>query len=276
MRYVPRRRVQKNRNGSTSTCLFSVMRDGCLRLSRTPSQQVPSSAAPVTRAIIVDDSPADRLNLAVLLSRFPGLEVVGEAASAPEARELLGTSICELLFLDIELGPQSGFDVLAGLARKPRVIFTTVHRHYAVEAFDVGASDYLVKPISEERLMRALGRASAGAGSAAKSITVHRSGGERYAIALDTISAVVGDGDYSRVLAGTREHSDSRRLREWQELLSDFNMLQADRSTLLRSDHIVSWRPYGGGGFVTFKHSNVPLELGRTGYRRLVQTMDAR
>lgn len=244
-------------------------------LKLAPDKQMKTATPPVTRAIIVDDSPADLLNLSVLLRRFPGLEVVGEASGAAEAQELLSAIGCDLLFLDIELGPQNGFDLLACLARKPRVIFTTVHRHYAVEAFDAGAADYLVKPISEDRLVRALGRASLGSGSPVAAVSVYRSGGERHAVALDTVSAVVGDGDYSRVFAGAREHADNRRLREWQELLRDANMLQLDRSTLLRRGHVVSWRPHGAGGFVTMRHAEVPLELGRTAYRRLVQMMDA-
>lgn len=228
------------------------------------------AAAAILRAAIVDDSPPDRLNLRTLLAGFPGFDVVAEAPGLDEARKMLRDHAVDLVFLDIELGPQSGFDLLEDLDPRPQVIFTTVHTHYGVQAFDVGAVDYLVKPVNEDRLLRALGRVMLGSAGEQR-VTVYRSGGARHLLALETIAGVVGDGDHSRVFCGTREYPDSRRLRDWAELLSRFGFARLDRSTLLRMDQIVSWQPHGAGATVTLRQSSIPFELGRTAFRRLLE-----
>lgn len=223
----------------------------------------------ICRVAIVDDSREDRLNLRTLLRQTPGYEVVGEAATLGEAREMLAKTGIDLLFLDIELGPrQSGLSLFESLPRGTKVILTTVHRDFGAEAFDLGASDYIIKPLTEDRLLRALARAGVGSAARAEQVAVYRSGSPRHAIALDTVAAVLGDGDYTKVFSGAREHLDRRRLREWQDLLADRGFSQLDRSTLVQLSQVVSWQPLGRGGVLTLRHTTLPLELGRTAYLR--------
>ncbi|MBT9393833.1 LytTR family transcriptional regulator DNA-binding domain-containing protein [Hymenobacter sp. NST-14] len=108
------------------------------------------------KVLLVDDSRLARTELRHLLAAFPEVEVVGEARHAEEARAQLRTLRPEVLFLDIHMPGETGFELLASLDDAPQVIFTTAYDEYALRAFEVNALDYLLKPIQENRLAAAL------------------------------------------------------------------------------------------------------------------------
>ncbi|WP_017624204.1 LytR/AlgR family response regulator transcription factor [Nocardiopsis chromatogenes] len=114
------------------------------------------------RCLIVDDEAPARADLRYLLSRFDHVQVVGEASNAEEALLLLGSLDYDLVLMDIRMPGGTGLDIarhLRGGANPPRIIFTTAFPDHAVEAFDLDAADYLVKPFDADRLGRALERA---------------------------------------------------------------------------------------------------------------------
>ena len=108
------------------------------------------------KVLLVDDSRLARTELRHLLAAFPEVEVVGEARHAEEARVQLQALKPEVLFLDIHMPGETGFELLASLDEAPQVIFTTAYDEYALRAFEVNALDYLLKPIQENRLAAAL------------------------------------------------------------------------------------------------------------------------
>ncbi|MFD2785258.1 LytR/AlgR family response regulator transcription factor [Hymenobacter rubripertinctus] len=108
------------------------------------------------KVLLVDDSRLARTELRHLLTAFPEVEVVGEARHAGEARAQLQALKPEVLFLDIHMPGETGFELLASLDEAPQVIFTTAYDEYALRAFEVNALDYLLKPIQENRLAAAL------------------------------------------------------------------------------------------------------------------------
>lgn len=112
-------------------------------------------------ALLVDDSRLARTELRHLLQAFPEVVVVGEARHAEEARAQVRALQPELLFLDIHMPGETGFELLASLDAAPHVIFTTAYDEYALRAFEVNALDYLLKPIQENRLAAALAKARA-------------------------------------------------------------------------------------------------------------------
>jgi two-component system, LytTR family, response regulator len=111
------------------------------------------------RALIVDDERLARGELKRLLKVFPEVTVVGEARHADEALEMIEELRPDLLFLDIQMPGQNGFEVLESLDHLPIVIFTTAFDEYALKAFEVNALDYLLKPIEPKRLGAALSKA---------------------------------------------------------------------------------------------------------------------
>jgi two-component system LytT family response regulator len=109
--------------------------------------------------LIVDDSRLARQELRHLLQRHPDVTVVGEARHADEAASQIAALNPDVLLLDIHMPGRSGFELLASLDAAPNVIFTTAFDQYAVQAFEVNALDYLLKPVDEQRLAAALAKA---------------------------------------------------------------------------------------------------------------------
>jgi|GEM_PF-2455268 len=105
----------------------------------------------LTALIVDDEAPARALMIRMLLAH-PQIEVIGTAASVSEAKSFIQQATPDLVFLDLEMGEQSGFALAAWLSRDTRIVFVTAHPQCALEAFGVGAVDYLVKPVDPLRL----------------------------------------------------------------------------------------------------------------------------
>jgi DNA-binding LytR/AlgR family response regulator len=117
------------------------------------------------KVLVVDDEPLARRRLIRMLARIEGIEVVGEACDVVSARERLRAERPELLFLDIDMPGSSGLDLARSGEALPPIVFITAYKQYALDAFEVSAVDYLVKPISPERLAAAIEKARRWAGS---------------------------------------------------------------------------------------------------------------
>ena len=114
------------------------------------------------RTVIVDDEPLARRRLRAILAKHPGVEIVGEASNGTTAVSVILEQRPDLVLLDIQMPGQDGFDVLRTVTSAgfhPVVIFATAHDEHAVRAFEVQALDYVLKPITEERVLTAIGRA---------------------------------------------------------------------------------------------------------------------
>ena len=112
------------------------------------------------RALIVDDEALARARLRKLLAGTTDLEIVGECANGPEAIAFIREHRPDMMFLDVQMPEVSGFDVLRALGPElwPAVIFVTAHDRHAMEAFEVHALDYLLKPFTQARLLEAVQR----------------------------------------------------------------------------------------------------------------------
>lgn len=108
------------------------------------------------KTLIVDDERLARNELRRLLRDFREIDIIGEAADAESAAELIALVDPDLLFLDIQMPGKDGFQLLAGLDAAPQVVFTTAFDAYALKAFEVNALDYLLKPIDPRRLAEAV------------------------------------------------------------------------------------------------------------------------
>ena len=110
-------------------------------------------------AIIIEDSRLARIELKELLKAFPSIHIVGEAENADKALALIESQKPDLIFLDIHLPGKNGFEILQELESVPYVIFTTAFNEYAIQSFEYNTIDYLLKPISPERLSKAIEKA---------------------------------------------------------------------------------------------------------------------
>jgi two-component system, LytTR family, response regulator len=187
------------------------------------------------RTLLVDDEPLASQYLSRLLSAHPEIEVVGVALSVAQARTMLQTLRPSLVFLDVEMGDTSGFALCDCLSEKTQFIMATAHAKYALQAFDVDATDYLLKPIRAERLAEALKRAGAIGGVAAplsmEDSVALRDGSRLNVIALRDICCIVAEDDYSRVLSGgNKSILVAKRMHEWKTLLPPEHFARLDRS----------------------------------------------
>lgn len=113
---------------------------------------------PRYRCLIVDDEALGRELIESHVGQLKQFELVGSCASAIEASQLLNSKTIDLLFLDIEMPVIKGTDFYRSLSNRPKVIFTTAYRDYALDGFDLEAVDYLLKPITFARFFKAIDR----------------------------------------------------------------------------------------------------------------------
>lgn len=111
-----------------------------------------------TKCLIVDDEPLAIRVIATHVSKIPSLELVGTCNNAVEALDALMKKAVDIVFLDIEMPEITGIDLIKSMKKIPAVIFTTAYRDFALDAYELDAIDYLLKPISFERFFKAISK----------------------------------------------------------------------------------------------------------------------
>jgi two-component system LytT family response regulator/two-component system response regulator AlgR len=215
------------------------------------------------RVLIVDDEPLARRRLVQLLATRPGVEIAGEAESGREALKLVDLLRPDVLLLDIEMPAVDGFAVLKALPRKaaPAIVFVTAFQDHAVKAFELRATDFVVKPVSADRLSAALGQARADldarrleerlaflqarladlesrALSASDPGLWVQIGGERRRLPLAGIRWMEAERDFVRVHMTDRAHLVSAMLGEMEKALDEHAFLRVHRSAIVRKDKV--------------------------------------
>ena len=196
------------------------------------------------KALIVDDEPPARRQLKRLLNAYPWVKIIGEAGNVEQAAELIRSESPDLLFLDIQMPGGSGFDLLEQLDELPQVIFTTAHDEYAIQAFEVDALDYLLKPIDSARLAQSLARVmNAQAQKAPQHGAVLeqafvRDGGQCWFIPLKDVCLLTTVGNYVRLSWGKRQPLLGRSLATLEQRLDPNRFFRANRSQIINLDFI--------------------------------------
>jgi two-component system, LytTR family, response regulator len=237
------------------------------------------------RVVVVDDEPLPRERVVALVRATPGLELVGEARSGPAALDLLVAQRPDLAFLDIELPELDAFELLEALGddAPPAVIFVTAYDEYAIRAFDVSATDYLLKPVSAERFAAAVARArdrlARGDASAQERLQgalaaldrhrgarrrfVVRRGGTHYFVSVDAVDWIDADGNYLRLHAGGRSHLVRHTMKEVEAELAPADFVRIHRSTLVNAARIAAVEPTGEGEYVVTMRDGTRLPSSR-------------
>lgn len=238
------------------------------------------------KVLIIEDAEIDRLNLRTMLEDdHPDVIIAGEAATLNAAVEMINQEKPDAVFLDIHLGRQKGFRVLEAAKYLPLVVITTSHPHYALKGFEVGAVDYLLKPVMDDALARAVARLrerlasldQAGRGRLSlDDMQAFRVGDDRHLLVVSSIQAILGERVYTRVLVRDgREFLHSRPLREWREMLPERVFKSLDRSTIVNMAEIQLLRDAVDrpGKLVVFRESPHRVSLGMVAVRRLRELM---
>lgn len=193
------------------------------------------------RAIIVEDSELAQIELENLLLKNELIELVGKAGNANSAISLINSENPDLIFLDIHLPDMNGFELLNEIKQSPKVIFTTAYDEYAINAFDYNTIDYLLKPIKEERLEKAITKIAQEelpVFSLERSIFIKDR--DRYYVAkLKNVELFHTEGNYTKVFYGKERPLLHKALNQIEERLDTNFFFRVNRQEIVNIQHIV-------------------------------------
>ena len=197
------------------------------------------------KAIIVDDEPLALDVLETFIEQMPGVELIARCGNAFEANEALKNDEINLMFLDIQMPQMTGLEFLKSLAQPPMVIFTTAYSEYAVEGFELDIVDYLLKPISVDRFMKAVNKASEKLSS---NNDVASSDGENFIfvkadkklikVNFDDIKYIEGLKDYVIIKKDQGRIITLQTMKSLEEKLPSSKFMRIHRSYILNIGHI--------------------------------------
>lgn len=211
------------------------------------------------KTLIVDDEPLARKVLREELESIAYVEIVGEAEDGPAALAKIATDQPDLVLLDLQMPVMGGLDVIRSLkggAHVPVIVIVTAYDKFALQAFEAGAIDYLLKPVRHERLAEALERAKRLSGSGAMERLarlqdiadpaagirnrkiVGRAGQEFFLLSADEIHAFQAEGDLVRIITQNRSYEAAQTLKVLEQRLKDSGFRRIHRNALVNVDHV--------------------------------------
>ena len=246
------------------------------------------------RALIVDDEPLARERIRRFLGSEIDIEIIGECADGRETIEAVTTLKPDLIFLDIQIPELDGFEVLReiGVAEMPAVIFITAYDRYALQAFDVHALDYLLKPYNRQRFSKAVERARSqllhGKNngfddrllSLVENLTtepkhlerlVIKSAGRVFFLRADEIDWIEAEGNYLRLHTGRESHLLRETMTRMAAKLDPHKFLRIHRSTLVNIDRIKELQPLFHGDHTVILRDGTELTLSRNYHDKLLE-----
>jgi two-component system LytT family response regulator len=241
------------------------------------------------RILVVDDESPARERVKRLLADIEGIELVGEAGSGVRAVELIEQQRPDLVLLDVQMPGLDGFGVLEALDRPPLIVFVTAYDEYAIRAFEVNALDYLLKPLSRERLEKAIRRARAAQSEGRHDLAA------QFAPLLDNLAAqgryvtrmAVRDRQRFRVLdvsevdwigveneqtlvhVGDQAYPIRRTLSELESRLDPAHFFRAHRSVIVNLDRVQEVIPWFKGSHRLRLTTGAVVDLSRAQARAL-------
>jgi len=207
------------------------------------------------KTLIVDDEPIARRVLREELEQFPEIKIVGEADDGRKALDQIAKLQPDLVFLDLQMPVMGGFEVVRNLktGRLPIIVIVTAYDQHAIEAFEAGAVDYLLKPVNEARLRKAVERASAlqgkplqvaehlaniPAGDAQGRKIVGRSGEEYVLLDADEVLAFQAEGELVWIITAKRRLLATHSLRAIEDRLGSSPFRRVHRNAIVNVNHV--------------------------------------
>jgi len=239
---------------------------------------------PKFKTIIIDDERLARNDLKSMLQEYKSIEVVAEADSVASALKLIDAKDPDLLFLDIQMPGESGFELLDKIDLKAKVIFVTAFDEYAIKAFEVDAVDYLLKPVNPERLKSAIERLERDLegrhGSKRKldyddmmflSINNHLK-----FFRVSSIVCIQAAGDYSEIFTNDNKKGLVQKpMAEWEERLPEKHFIRIHRSTIINMEYterVEEW--FNNSYHVFMKDIETPFVISRRYATKLKEKLE--
>jgi two-component system LytT family response regulator len=236
------------------------------------------------RVLIVDDEPAIRAGIRKLLSAMDDVQVSGECQNAAEAVSTIKLNQTDVVLLDIHLPDASGLDVVrsVGAERMPFVVFVTAYDEHAIEAFELNALDYLLKPFDEDRLQRSLDRARERLSSDGQQQVIAQleklvagyrpAGPERFVVrktnhyefvSADSVDWIESADNYIELHCGGKTHLLNETMSGIEQRLDPRKFLRIHRRHIVNTNRILAVHPLAGGTYEIEMQHGVRLTSGR-------------
>lgn len=249
------------------------------------------------RTLIVDDEPLARERVKRFLRDEPDIEIIGESGDGLAAISAIKAEKPDLVFLDIQMPEKTGFEVMAALKRRslPTIIFVTAYDQYALQAFDVHALDYLLKPFTRERIHKAVGRAreqieSRRGGAIDERLLalisdirnekkylerlVVKSTGRVFFLRTDEIDWIEAAGNYVKLHSGRESHMIRETMNGIEAKLDPDKFLRIHRSTVVHIDRIKELHPMFSGDYAVILRDGTELSLSRNYRERFLELFE--
>ncbi|MGD9630269.1 MAG: LytR/AlgR family response regulator transcription factor [Pyrinomonadaceae bacterium] len=249
------------------------------------------------RTLIVDDEPLARERIKRFLRDEAEMEIIGECGNGKDAIEAINRESPDLVFLDIQMPEKNGFDVIRSLngSKLPAIVFVTAYDQYALQAFDVHALDYLLKPFTRERIHRAVSRARESIenrrlGNLDERLTsliadlksekkylerlVVKSTGRVFFLRTDEIDWIEAAGNYVKLHAGRETHMIRETMNGIEAKLDPDKFLRIHRSTVVHIDRIKELHPMFSGDYAVILRDGTELALSRNYRERFLELFE--
>jgi len=211
--------------------------------------------------IVVDDSTIQRMTITKLVNESTNLSLINDFSNALEAKIAINNNSIDLIFLDIEMPLINGFDLLDGLKEKPQIIFVTSKADYALKAFDYEATDFLQKPISKERFLKAV----------KKAIDLHqlrneinedfgeaiiiKSNLKKLKIYTSKIKWIEAFGDYIKIITDTDNHLVLSTMKSFENELPKEKFIRVHKSFIVNIERIEKFN----SKFAEIDNTKIPI-----------------
>jgi two-component system LytT family response regulator len=248
------------------------------------------------KAVVIEDSRLARAGLVRMLGAFPQIEVAGEADHPDAALPLIRAVRPDVLFLDIQLAGANAFELLASLQDElgeppdalPRIVFTTAHAEYAIRSFDFDTVDYLLKPISQERLTQAIRKLGlhaspsqepvltapvAGTPLDERSRIFIKDGDRGHMVGLESISCFETCGNYVQVHFGKQRAYLKKSLGNIEERLPKSMFFRISRQHIVNLRAIATIEESISAGYLLTLDNGRKLEISRRNAAELRETL---
>ncbi len=253
----------------------------------TPLSTPAIAGTPPLRCVIAEDEPIARDHLRALIESHESLRLVGEAADGMTAVTLVDALQPDVLFLDVRMPGRDGFDVLAQVTHHPHVVFTTAHDTHAVQAFELGAVDYLLKPFGALRFATAISRLRERATLSAEEQPLDRlrevreqrdrplervfvrTGQRLIPVRLGDVSRLDADGDYVALVVDGRRHLLGMTLSALLPRLDPTRFVRIHRSHVVNLDYVAAIRPHDAGRYRVEMQDGTSMVASRSGTQQL-------
>ena len=231
------------------------------------------------RVLVVDDERLARKELISLLSQNDNIEILGEAPNVDEAKEKIDSLQPDVVFLDIQMPEKTGFDLLEELDYVPLVVFITAYDEFALQAFQVNALDYLLKPIEPERLTETLKKLEKKLEELKKEETSDadlpkdklalndqvfvKDGDKCWFVKLANVRLFESDGNYIKVYFEKNKPMIHKSLNALDERLDEKSFFRASRKHIINLSWVETIEPWFNGGLVVTLKGGERIEVSR-------------